>query len=61
MIHKGIDALEREKIDILKKNAQYLLALICTKKWNVPKEIMFAKSIAERKKLRRGKSNEIER
>ena len=75
MIQKDSDALEREKIDknneiggIRKHNILNILnnvgsifngAYLHYK--NVPKETMIKKRIAERKKLRRGRSDEIKR
>ena len=76
LIQKDIDALEREKIDekrveidgirkynilnILKNVGSIFMGTYLHYK-NVPKETMFARSIAERTKLRRGRLDEIER
>ena len=68
-IQKDIDALEREKNDdirkynilnVLKNVGSIVTGAYLTYK-NMPKKTMFAKSIAERTKLRRGRSDEIER
>ena len=69
MIQKGIDALEREEIDGIRKNNLLNIiknvGSIFTGPYlhykNVPKETMFERSIAERRKLRRRRSDEIER
>ena len=66
---KDIDALEREKNDDIRKytilNVLKNVGSIITGAYlaykNIPKKTMFAKSIAERTKLRRGRSDEIER
>ena len=69
LIQKDSDALEREKSNYIRKhnilNILNDVGSIFTGAYehykNVPKETMFERSIAERTKLRRGKSDEIER
>ena len=75
LIQKDIDALEREKIDESNQgdnNRKYNILDILINVGsiftglyfhykNVPEETMFERSIAERIKLRRGRSDEIER
>ena len=69
LIQKEIDALEREKSDEIKKynildilnNVGSIFTGAYFHYKNVPKETTFARTIAERTKLRRERSDEIER
>ena len=68
LIQKGTDVLKREKSNDIKKHILNILnnvgsifmgAYLHYK--DMPKETMFERTIAERTKLRRGRSDEIER
>ena len=69
LIQKDIDALEREKSDEIEKynildilnNVGSIFTGAYFHYKNVPKETTFARTIAERTKLRRERSDEIER
>ena len=69
LIQKDIDALEREKSDEIEKynildilnNVGSIFTGAYFHYKNVPKETTFARTITERTKLRRERSDEIER